>query len=191
MPRVRWNINPSNIDEFDRESQYAPYTGPTPPNGVYQFTIKQLKAVAATREAPAQLRVGLELVPRKTRSDERSYKGYFIMAFLNIMDNTAFLYAPFCDAIGVSGNDFCNRMIADEDGNVSKIGRWRNDGSAVIMAQIQDKTYQGVTRKNVTWMGAWEDTDEDEGEFDDEDGEYADDEIDDVAAYNDDDGEPF
>lgn len=189
MPRVRWKIKPTAIDEFDRESQYTPYTGPTPPNGVYQFSIKQLKYCADTKEAPEQLRVGLELVPRKSRSDERAYKGYFIMAFLNVMEKTAFLYVPFCDAIGVSGKDFCERTIADEDGNVSKIGRWRQDGQTIIMAQIQDKTYQGVTRKNVTWMGPFEEDTSDEDEFDDED-EYADDVIDDGDDDVDED-EPF
>lgn len=175
MPRARWGISAKEIDNFDRDSQFTPYTGPIPPNGVYQFKLKVLKFVAATREKNAQLRIGFELVPRRGRQEERQFKGYFIMAFLTITDRNQFVYVPFCDAIGVSGSDFTDRTIIDENGDIKKIGRWRNDGKQMLLVQVKDGTDQsGNPRKDVGWIGALDsepETDEDEEEYESEEEE--------------------
>lgn len=182
MPRVNWDIEAGDVDDFDRESQYKPYDGPIPVNGIYQWKVKVLKHVSGTREKNPQLRVGLELIPRKNRRDEKAYAGYFLMAFLPVTERTAFRYVPFLDAIGVSGKEFTRGTVTDEEGNVLKIGRWRNKGDTLIKAEIRDETDQNNnSRKGIGWMGALTDDDpEDDEDFDDED----DDEIDD-----DDDGE--
>lgn len=174
MPRVRWGISSRVVDDFDRDQQYKPYMGPVPPNAVYQWKVKQLKSVAGTRDKNPQLRVGLELIPRKGR-DEGKYSGYFVMAFLPVTDKTNFRYTPFLDALGVSGTDFTERTIADEEGNVKKIGRWRNDGSTLILGQLTERPDdKGVLRKDITWMGALDETpegddDEDSEDYDDDD----------------------
>lgn len=173
MPKVNWGVRAADIDNFDRDSQYAPYDGPIPPNGVYQFKIKVLKSIAGTREKNPQLRVGLELVPRKSRKNERAMQGYFIMAFLPVTERTQFRYVPFLDAIGVSGREFERGTITDEEGNVKKIGRWRNNGDEIIKAEIKDDTDQnGNPRKDIGWMGALTDedpADEDDDGYDDDD----------------------
>lgn len=183
MPRVRWGISGKSIDDFDRSTQFTPYTGPIPPSAVYQWQIKTLKSIAPTREKLPQLRVGLELVPR--RKDEERYEGYFIVAFLNIGPKNEFTYVPFLDAIGVSGSDFENRTIADAEGKVQKIGKWRNTGEEQIMAQLADGQDQhGKPRKEIKWFGPL--TDDDDGE----EGEDYDDE--EIEEYDDeDDEEPF
>jgi len=174
MPRVNWGVSARDIDNFDRDTQYKPYDGPTPTNGVYQFKLKVLKAIAGTRAKNPQLRIGLELVPRKGRTDERQYAGYFLMAFAPISDKTGFRYIPFLDAIGVSGKDFEERTIVDTEGNIKKIGRWGNTGNEMIMAEIKDgQDKDGNSRKDIGWMGpltddvAAEDPEDDE-EYDDE-----------------------
>jgi hypothetical protein len=188
--RVKWPISADVIDGFDRESSFKPFTGPTPPAAVYQFRIKTVKYVAGTRDKNAQLRVGLELVPRPGK-DEKNYKGYFVTGFLNISPNNAFTYVPFVDAIGVRGRDFTERMIADENGTVSRIGPWRNDQKTLILAKLQDGTDQkGVPRKEISWYGPLEDAPaDDDDDFDDEeeaeDDEYADDEVDTEEEYDD------
>lgn len=171
MPRVRWGISASAIDDFDRSSQFTPYRGPIPPNGVYEGLIKRLQFVAGTRGKLPQLRIGIELVPREGSDEEKRYAGYFLMKFIAVSDKTAFAYAPFCDAIGVSGDDFENNTITDADGNIKKIGRWRNTGEEYIAYQIKDGSDQdGNTRKEVGWVGPI-----DEEGYDDEDEEYDDD----------------
>lgn len=180
--RVQWNIDAGDVDDFDRNSQYRPYDGPIPINGIYQWRVKVLKHTAATRQKNPQLRVGLELVPRKNRRDEKVYAGYFLMAFLPITDKTAFRYVPFLDAIGVSGREFTRGTVTDEEGNVIKIGRWRNKGEALIKAEIRDGEDQnGNSRKEIGWMGALTDDEPDDADedFDDEDVDNSDSDEDD------------
>jgi len=181
MPRAQWGITSADVDDFDRDSQYAPYTGQIPPNAVYQWKIKTAKFVSASREKLPSLWVGLELVPRT--KDEKRYKGYFIMCFLAVSEKTAFKYVPFLDAIGVNGRDFKQRTIVDEEGKIQKIGPWRNDGSFLIAAQLNDGSDQnGNSRKEISWFGALtdvvpvdDDDIEDVDEFDDSDADYVDD----------------
>ncbi len=182
MPKVKWGITSGDIDDFDRESQYKPYDGPIPSNGVYEWTIKKLQYVAATKGKLPQLRIGLELVPRKGRKEERRYAGYFIMSFPPVSNRTAFRYVPFLDAIGVSGRDFADRTITDEDGNIKKIGQWRNTGEEMIAAELKDGMDQNnQPRKEIGWMGPLgeeydDEADDEEEEYDDEEEEYDEDE---------------
>lgn len=181
MPKANWGINSSDVDDFDRDSQYKPYTGPIPPNAVYVWEIKVLKFIARTRGKNPQLRVGLELVPREGM-DEDQYEGYFKMAFLPVTDRTAFRYVPFLDAIGVTGREFKDRTITDEEGNIKKIGKWRNTGDELIFAELKDDTDEnGKPKKEIGWMGPYEEDEYDEDDEDeDDDEEYADDEEDPV-----------
>jgi hypothetical protein len=179
MPKANWGISEGVIDDFDRDSQYTPYAGPIPPNGVYEFLIKVLKYIPGTRDKNPQLRVGLELSPRTDRREERQYAKYFIMGFLPVTDKTAFRYVPFLDALGVSEREFRQRTITDEDGNIKKIGNWRNDGKEIIQAQIADGTDEkGNSRKEVVWFGAI-----DSEEYDDEEEEYEDEEIEEEEPF--------
>jgi len=169
MPRVRWGISASDVNDWDRDSQYKPYDGPQPPNGVYQFQLKVLKYAAATGDKLPQLRIGLALVPRSGRKEERKYDGYFIMGFPPVSKRTQFRYVPFLDALGVSGEDFENRTITDHEGNITKIGKWRNDGQEIILAEIKDGVDQNNNaRKEIGWMGYVPEEDDDGGEEIDE-----------------------
>lgn len=176
MPRANWGIETGTIDDFDRESQYAPYTGPIPPAGsgtVYQWKIKVAKSISATRDKLPQLRIGLELAPR-AEYDEKRYKGFFAMAFIPVSDKTAFRYVPFLDAIGVSSTDFTRRTITDEEGNIKRIGAWKNDGTTLILAELKDEQdNDGNPRKGIGWIGPADSTVdyEEEEEYDVDDSE--------------------
>jgi hypothetical protein len=150
MPRVQWGVSASDVDDFDRDSQFKPYAGPIPPgNVVYAWRIKVLKNVAGDRKKHPQLRVGLELVPRQG-FNESKYAGYFVMDFIPIMSSTAFRYVPLLDALGVSGREFESNTINDKEGNIKKIGRWVNDGDDVIIAMLVDGQDQnGEPRKEI------------------------------------------
>lgn len=185
MGIVRWNINAADIDNFDRSKQIKPYAGPLPPAAVYLWRIKVLKFVDGTKEKLQQLRVGLELVPRKGMNESK-YAGYFVMAFIPVGSNTNFRYVPFCDAIGVSGTDFTKRMRADSEGNVQRIGRWTHDGEQEVLAQLIDGSDErGNPRKEVNdrtimspdaYDGQDDDEDEEGYDEDEDEEEYADDE---------------
>lgn len=172
MPRARWGISAADVDNYDRDSGFTPYRGPIPPNGVYDWLLKQCKFVSGTRGKYPQLRLGLELAPREGSEDEKRYAGYFIMVFRSIAPQTAFGYVPFLDAIGVSGSDFEDRTVVDAEGNITRIGKWRNDGQQYVAAQLKDGADEkGNARKEIGWIGEISE----EG-YDDDDGEYDDDE---------------
>lgn len=176
--KVNWGISASEIDDYDRSSQYKPYDGPIPPNGVYVWRLKKLVSVAGVNGKYPQLRMGLELHPR-TKA-EKAYEGYYVTNFAVVSPNAKFRYVPFLDAIGVSGREFENGTIADEEGNVKKIGKWRNTGDVRIKGELKDNVgSDGITRKKIGWFGAFDpdsvvpddDDDDDEyaGEYDDDD----------------------
>lgn len=176
MPKANWGISAGTVENFDRERQFTPYDGPIPGNGVYIWRIKKLQYVAATREKVTQLRVGLELQPRRGRKEERAYKGYFVMLFLPVADNTAFRYVPFLDAIGVSEDDFRRRTITDQEGGIKTIGRWRNTGEELIKGQLVDDVDQaGNPRKTINWIGSAEEVEPDDSDDADDDSEDGDD----------------
>jgi len=186
MPRVNWGVSAKDVDNYDRESQFTPYDGPLPSNGVYQWNVKSLKHISGTRDKHPQLRIGLELIPRKGRQDEKKYAGYFIMLFPPITDKTAFRYVPFLDALGVTGREFERATIIDEEGNIKTIGKWRNTGDVMILGQLRDNTGDQSDKypKDIGWMGTLTDNyesdeEDDEEEYDDEDEEIGDDEDDD------------
>lgn len=180
MGKVTWggDLSGSDLDNADR-SQFKPYDGPTPMNGVYAFRVKLLKRGKSKANNP-QLIVGLELVPRQSRPEDGKFKGYFIMDYIPVMESTAFRVAPFLDAIGVSGDDFIKRTTAgeaDERGSlpIVQIGKWKNDGKKIILATLaDDQDQQGNPRKRISSYWAPEDlstADEPEDDEDDEEEE--------------------
>lgn len=174
MPRADWGIAPGVVRDFDRDSQYRPYDGPTPINGVYQFQVKFAKFIAPTDTKLPQLRIGLELVPRN--QDEKKYAGFFIQLFRSISDRSAMFWVPFLDAIGVTETEFRTKTIYDSEGNIKSIGKWRSNGQTQIKAELKDETDQnGQPRKAIGWMGAADAIEVDDEDYDDE--EYEDEEV--------------
>lgn len=178
MPRANWEVRASDVRKFDRSKQFTPYRGPLPPSGqVFAFLLKQLKYVPGTQEKNPQLRIGLELQPQ--RKEEKKYAGFFVMTFRSVTDKSQFAYVPFLDTIGVSESDFVDRTVTDAEGNITRIGGWRNDGKLVILAQVKDSDDgKGNTRKDVGWIGPLE-NDSDEYGDDELDEEIDDDGLDD------------
>lgn len=174
MPRANWGITADDVDDFDRESMFKPYAGPpVPVNQVYLWEVKVLKYAARTRTKNAQMRVGLELVPREGY-DEDDYAGYFIMDFIPVTSKTNFRYTPFLDCLGVSGKEFEQRTMYDEDGNIQRIGSWRNNKDTLLYGQLQmGEDANGEPQRKI---GAYMPYDEDEAEEDLDDEEYADEE---------------
>jgi len=177
MPIVRWGIDATDVDDFDRSKQFTPYRGKTPPNAVYDFQIKRMTYTAGTREKNPQLAVGLELVPRD--KSEQQYAGYYITDFIPIMDKTQWRYVPLLDALGITGREFATKTKVDGEGNIIKIGAWSLRECDMVCARLKDGQDQsGNPRKEIG--GYWEcvevDADEDDEDIpdDDDDEEYYD-----------------
>lgn len=188
MPNVNWGISTGDVENFDRDAQFTPYRGKIPPNAVYVWKLYRLQYAAGTETKHPQLRIGVELVPQD--KSEKAYKGYRIMSFRSVMEKTQFAYVPLLDALGVSANDFISKTRADSEGNIQRIGAWKNTGEQLICALLKDdKDQDGKARKDIGWIGALEDDAEDDelDPLDDDDEEYADDddEYDDDEEYDD------
>lgn len=165
--KVNWGVSASDVDDYDRSSQYKPYDGPIPANGVYVWKVKKLQFVAGTGSKHPQLRIGMELHPRNKA--ESKYETYYIMSFIPVMPKTQFRYVPFLDALGVTGREFETGTLADEEGNIRKIGKWRNTGDVLIKGELKDDVgMEGEPRKIIGWMGAY-DADADVPDADDTD----------------------
>lgn len=199
MPKVVWSgVNQDTIENYDRESQIQPYDGPPVPNGLYHFVIKVLK-YRQGKNLP-QLMIGLEILPRADRPAEKKYKRFFIMDFAPVADHTAFRWVPFLDAIGVTARDFLGKMYTDEEGNVTKIGKWTLAKADPIAAMIgDDNDEQGNARKRVAGYFAIDSAplddaeEEDEEDLEEEEEEYEegtpDEEDDEDEDYDDEDAE--
>lgn len=184
MPKVNWGIARGTIDRFDRSTQYKPYDGPIPPAAVYRWKMKKVQYVAASGTKNPQIRLGLELIPRS--KEDKRYATYYIMAFLTISEQYPGFYVPFLDAIGVTEREFLSGTITDEEGNIKKIGNWRNTGNLHIKAQLRDSSDQnGNPKKEIGYILAdseevIDDEDDSDIDFDDEDDEYADEDAEDA-----------
>lgn len=153
MPRVRWGDEEELLEageSWDPEDQIQPYDGPTPPNGLYYWDIKVLK-YRQGKNLP-QLMIGLELAPRRSRSEDKKYAKYFILDFAPVAPQTNFRWMPFLAAIGVSPSDLIKKCITDEDGNVTKIGRWvkKDKGNWIAANLVDDKDQNGNPRKAIS-----------------------------------------
>lgn len=154
MGKVTWGggVSAGDIDGAERR-QFKPYDGPPVPDGLYAFQIKRIRKGESSKGNP-QLIVGLELVPRQSRPDDKPYKSFYLTDFIPVMGSTVERLAPFLDAIGVTGADLLQRTTDDgsEDKNILRIGKVTPLGKYVL-AQIEDNTYEGKTRKVVSFGG--------------------------------------
>lgn len=150
MGKVKWGggISQGALDEVDTSRQFTPYDGPTPPAGVYRFKIKVLKQTSSSNNNP-QLQIGLELEPRADIPEQKRYKGYFMMDFIPVMDSTAWRLRPFLDAIGVTSKEFVNGTVADEDQNITKIGRTVPKGLLLACSIRNGQDQKGNPRMEV------------------------------------------
>lgn len=177
MPKANWGVSARRIDSYDRNTLYQPYSGKLPPAGVYRFKMISLRYAAGTEDRNPQLRVRLSLVPRSGRG-EKAYAGYTVTAMCPITDNALFRIVPFLDVIGVSGSDFVNSTVYKSNGEVVRIGKWRNPGDLELLAQLKTSDSEEYPREVGTFLPLSEDDNEDvEDEFDE------DNDVDDSEAY--------
>ena len=187
MGKVTWggDLDANKIDKADR-SQFKPYAGPAVPDGLYAWRIKVLKRGKSSNKND-QLIVGLELVPRSSRPEEKVYAGYFVTDYITLTEAAAWRVAGFTDAIGVTGVDLMQKTKdtgeKDSKGSIEivSIGGWKHTKKALILAQIaKGEDNKGKARTDV--KGYWapealtedpttepdeaEDDEEDEGEED-------------------------
>lgn len=185
MPRANWGVTASDVDQYDRSTQFKPYTGEVPPNGVYEFLIRTLKYMPATEDKNPQLRLGVALAPRASRPRETRYDDFYVTTFIPVTPKSQFRYVPLLDALGVTSKEFVSKTIVDAEGNITSIGNWRQDGEQYICCQLVDSN-GGDERypKDIKWIGPVDEVeDADDVEFSQGDGEYDEEYVDENAVF--------
>lgn len=135
MPKVKWGGNTglsASVIDNAKSNEFSAYDGPTPPRGVYGFTIKSMKLAKTSNENP-QIVIGLELTDRG-RAEHKKFKGFYLTDFIVVKDTTAWRIKPLLKALGVSSNDFMERMVRDDDNNVTMIGDVKPVGQVLAIA---------------------------------------------------------
>ena len=184
MPRAQWGVSATEVDQFDPATQFKPYTGEVPPNGVYEFLIRAMKYMPATDDKNPQLRLSVALAPRASRPREARYDDFYVTTFIPVTPKSQFRYVPLLNALGIPSRDFINKTIVDAEGNITRIGDWRQDGEQYILCELVDST-GGDDRypKDIKWIGPIND---DEAEESDNADQNDDEEIDDDDEFVDD-----
>lgn len=165
MPKSTWGSGSESVSRDDLENaqgaRFKRYDGPTVPDGIYAFKINQLRK-GKSEAGNDQLIIGLELVPRQGRPEQQPYKGFYITDYIPVMKSTADRLKPFLDAIGVSVDDFLNRMMDDGKANrqgskgILKFGRWVfESGKVYVLAEVITGSYKGKSRREIAFGGYW------------------------------------
>lgn len=126
MPKVSWDGNDEDAritaDDIDSaEEGYAAYAGEVPPGGVYRFKVKRAKYTEFGTGSQG-LNVILEL-DGSWKEAHRKFDGCTVWDRIVMTKAAASFVKAFAAGIGVSSADLVSRVITDEDGYVTKIGK--------------------------------------------------------------------
>lgn len=168
MPKVKWGVTGSDVDNIEPDEEFEQYDGPVPPAGVYWLTLKK-----ATYKKFSTGSKGIETLwlIDDDRRDKKQYNGCPVWENIIDLDTTAFKIRQFLDAIGAEGRDWDNVLI-DKDNVVQKIGRFKTEGLKIRATLKRGKNQSDEPRPEIQRMlrptNANEDADDNDG---DDDGE--------------------
>lgn len=139
MPKATWGsgdqaLTAADIDNVDTSNNFKPYTGSIPGSGVYRFVLRRIKkGISSTNNPKALIILALDGTWRK---EHAAFEACPLFDHMPVMKSTAFRVRAFCDAMGISSSDFMNRMIVDDDGRVTKIGKLELTGEELVYVNV-------------------------------------------------------
>jgi hypothetical protein len=150
MPKINWDgADPDDVltaeDIEEAEEGFQTYTGEIPPGGVYRFRIGGIKFEQASTKTQG-LRVRL-ILDGSWKPGHKKYDGCPLWDRIWMTKPAAGFVKAFAMAIGVSADDIVNKVIADEDGVVTKIGRKKIvEGELVVYCAVKKGHYDEQER---------------------------------------------
>lgn len=155
MPKINW----SGADEDElltaediegAEEGYQTYAGDLPPGGVYRFKIQRAKYTEfQSRNQGLNIRMELD---GSWKREHAKYDGAPLWDRVVMTRAAASFVKAFAAAIGVSAADMINKVIVDEDGYVTKIGRVSLEGKTVYVA-VKRGSYNEEPRLEIAGTG--------------------------------------
>lgn len=140
MPKATWGsgdqaLTAADIDSVDTSQNFKPYTGSIPPSGLYRFVLRRLKQGESNNGNPKLMIIAA--LDGTWRAEHQKYEGCPFFDHMPVLKSTAFRVRAFTDAIGVSSVDFEKRMLLDEEGRVTKIGKWEFTGEELVFINVR------------------------------------------------------
>lgn len=156
MPKINWAgadedelITADDIDSA--EDGYQAYTGDVPPGGVYRFNWR--RGMYAEFNSGNQGLNVLWLLDGSWKSAHRKFEGCPLWDRVVMTKASAAFVKAFAAGIGVSASDLVGKVVVDEDGTVTKIGRKTMNEDVAVYIAVKPGEYNNVTRLEVAGTG--------------------------------------
>jgi hypothetical protein len=169
MGKIKWggDIEQSDIDNAEvREGRYI---GEIPPSGVYRFRLKSMK-VGESNSGNPKLQM-FWVIDGSWQAGHKKYDGCPLFDHMPVTKSSAFRAKALCAAIGVSSADFTNKVIADADGYVTKIGKLAVNEDLTVFAAVKkdiSSEQYGARLTDPSYMAPPDADDDDDTDGDDD-----------------------
>jgi hypothetical protein len=168
VPKVKWGVTGSEVDEVEPGEEFEQYDGPVPPRAIYRVTVKRIEYVKFSTNSKG---IKLLLIIDETRKEKKVYNGCPLWENIVDVPASAFKIRQFLDAIGATGADWDNTVI-DKENMVTKIGRIAVDGLTLRVSTKTGTNQDGDKRAEVARFlskaSASAESDSDDGDDGDE-----------------------
>lgn len=133
MPKVKWGVSGSEVDEVEPGEDFEQYDGPIPPRGIYRVSVKRIEYVKFSTNSKG---LKLLLIIDENRKEKKIYNGCPLWENIVDTEANAWKIRQWLDAIGATGKDWDGTVI-DNENMVTKFGRIAVDG---LMLRVGTKT---------------------------------------------------
>jgi len=123
MPKQIWSgLSSKMVDEAPDSVTYDDYEGDLPTAGAYGWDLKHMKVKTSKQDNPM-----VEVLWINDGERRPEYKGAPWFDNITMIESTTWKIKQLCLAIGVSSDDFINKMVVDDEDKVTKIGKLTTD----------------------------------------------------------------
>ena len=156
MPKVNWDaadedeqLTAEDIDNADESG--GQYAGDIPPGGVYRFNWRRAK-YTQFGTGNQGLNV-LLLLDGSWKSNHEKYNGCPLWDRVVMTKGAAAFVKAFARALGVSAEDLISRVVVDEDGVVTKIGKKVINEDIQLYVAVRRGSYNEEPRLEIAGTG--------------------------------------
>lgn len=148
MPKIVWDGGEDALTAEDiegAEDGFQQYAGDLPPGGVYRWKIRRIKFKKANTGTK-----GLNLlmfIDGSWKPEHRKYDGAPLFDDVWMTKGSAAFAKALAQALGVSAADLVSRVVVDDDGFVTKIGRKTiGENEILVYMAVKRESYEGEQR---------------------------------------------
>jgi hypothetical protein len=165
MPKVNWDGDGEDgltVEDIENaEDGYQQYAGELPAGGVYRWTVRRIKfKKASTGTKGLNLLLALD---GSWKQEHKKFDGCPLWDDVWMTKGSASFAKALAGALGVSAADLLNKVVTDDDGFVTKIGRKTIEENAlVVYCAVKRGSYNDEPRIEKAGTGYQDVDDEDD-----------------------------